>query len=125
MRIYYAHCQSLYGTPQEKRDIHMLMQMGFSVISPSAPEHANRARRLKEHHGSEAVMEYFTLLVKQDADALAFRALPDGSIGAGVAKEIVTAVRFDKPVFELPSCIKRRTLSVEQTREYLHEVGQR
>ena len=43
-------------------------------------------------------------------------------IGAGVFKEIQSV---DVPVIELPSSISRRGLTVEQTREYLREVGQR
>ena len=73
---------------------------------------------------AEHVMEYFAELVRS-CGAVAFRVLPDGSIPAGVAKEIAVANEVGKPVIELPSGISRRVITVEQTREYLAEVGQR
>jgi hypothetical protein len=59
------------------------------------------------------------------ANALVFRAFPDGSIGAGVAKEIAWAQEAGLPVLEIPRQIGRRTLTTEQTREMLAELGQR
>lgn len=70
------------------------------------------------------VMKYFKPLA-QGCDVLAFRALPDGRIPAGVAKEIEWAAEIGIPIIELPSSLKGRQLSVELTREYLREVGTR
>jgi hypothetical protein len=56
---------------------------------------------------------------------LAFRALPDGTIPSGVAQEIKWAGEAGIPVIELPSAVNRRTLTLDQTREYLKEIGQR
>lgn len=69
-------------------------------------------------------MEVFREAVSA-CDVLAFRAFPDGSIPAGVAKEIKWAKEMGKPVFELPSCIERRVLSVDATREVIVESGKR
>lgn len=125
MKVYYAHCQALYGTKQEMRDLDTLFALGFEVVNPSSPEHVQMAKNMKcAGIPSEKVMGYFESLV-DGCDAVAFRALPDGAVPAGVAKEIARAVDKGKPVFELPSCVVRRTLTVEQTREYLAEVGQR
>lgn len=114
--VYYAHVMALYDTPQEKRDVQLLQRLGFDVLNPNRPAHAAGAKR--------EGMEYFKGLVLK-CDVLAFRALPDGSISSGVAMEIKWAQEADMPVFELPGSVSRRCLTVEQTREYLTEVGQR
>jgi len=67
-------------------------------------------------------MEFFLREVRK-CDALAFRALSSGKIPAGVYKEIMTALEEQIPVIELPSALSQRGLSVEQTREYLREIG--
>jgi hypothetical protein len=56
-----------------------------------------------------------------NCDLIAFRALPDGSITCGVAKEI----KMGPPVIELPSGVTRRTLTMQQTLETLAELGER
>ena len=115
LTCYYAHPMSLYGTRQERRDIAVLESLGFDVINPNTPEHAA---------ASKGIMEYYCQLAVT-CDVCAFRALPDGSIGAGVAKEIDDCMESEIPVIELPSCINRRTLTIQQTVDYLHECGQR
>ena len=124
MRIYYAHCQAIYGSPQEVRDLETLKALGFEVLNPNSPEHIAMATTMKADGRAERVMDYFSSLVFQ-CDALAFRALPDGAIPAGIAKEIETAKKLKRPMVELPSCIIRRVMTVDATREYLAEVGQR
>jgi hypothetical protein len=119
-KVYYAHCQANYGTPQEQRDLFLLRALGFDVLNPNSPE----VQSLLMHASKDNKMAVFQPLV-ESCDWLAFRALPDGSISAGVAKEIAWAQEAGKCVLELPSAILRRTLTVEQTRQYLSEVGQR
>lgn len=115
-RVYYAHCTAIYNTPQEARDISTLQMLGFAIDNPNCSECAEGYANIS--------MEFFRSIVA-NADALAFRALPDGSIPAGVATEIQMAIDLGKPVFELPSCVLRRSLSVDVTRQYLKEVGSR
>lgn len=112
MKVYYAHSMSIYNTPQEQRDIDLLESIGFEVVNPNKEIH-NQGYK-------DQGMQYFVELVNE-CDIIAFRAHPDGSIPAGVAKEIDTG----KPVIELPSMVSMRVLSVDQTRQYLKEVGQR
>ena len=107
---YYAHCQTIYGSEQEKRDIETIRSLGMQVTDPST-------------NGSTDMQTYIDLV--RLCDMLAFRANPDGSIPAGVMTEIETALLYNKPVFELPSGMSRRALTLEQTREYLRESGQR
>jgi hypothetical protein len=118
MIIYYAHCKSIYGTPQEKRDIELLERLGFEVINPNLPEHDKACEKCNDK------MFYFTGLVKL-ADALAFRALPSGEIPSGVGKEIDAARSKDIPIIELPNFSLRNVMSVFRTKMYLKECGER
>ncbi len=116
MKIYYAHCMSLYGSDQETRDLLMFEALGWEVENLNSPEHGKK-------YGKYG-MPYFTDLAR-GCDALVFRANPDGSVPAGIATEVRDAITNQIPVFELPCGLLRRTLTVEQTREYLKEVGYR
>ena len=120
MKIYYAHCMALYNTPQEGRDLSTLYQLGFEVLNPNREEHQ---AGYKNYIG-DTPMSYFTGLVLS-CKALAFRALPDGSIPSSVDMEIKAAQKALMPVIELPSSCLRRALSYPETKEYLHEIGQR
>jgi len=111
----------LYGKPQEKRDIELLEAMGYDVLNPNTPE--IKAACLAEKKRGGTGMHYFKGLV-QSCDVVAFRAYPDGKIGAGVYTEI-TEYAKGKIVFELPWGIERRGLSVEDTRAMLRELGER
>ncbi|MDB5036532.1 MAG: hypothetical protein JWQ35_60 [Bacteriovoracaceae bacterium] len=113
---YYAHPISIYGSAQEKRDVALIESLGFEVLNPNAQEHD---RGYKEQGG----MAYFEKLIRDKTHLLFFRAFADGTIPAGVAKEI-EVMNFG-PVIELPTGIKRRTLSVDVTREVLKESGAR
>ncbi len=116
MLVYYAHPISLYNTKQEVRDIELLEKLNFQVVNPNS---ANAEESYKVQG-----MEYFKDVIK-GCQALAFRSFSDGSIPAGIAKEIAYAKEFGLPIFELPSGICRRSLSVEATRETLQELGTR
>lgn len=115
---YYARPISVDGTKQEERDRALIYAMGF-VPSPSPEEKII----ILEKYKTEG-MEAFKPAV-QSSNALFFRAFPDGSIGAGVAKEIAWAQAAGIPVVEIPRQIERRTLSVDDTRAMLAELGQR
>ena len=136
MKIYYAHCVALYNTKQETRDIATLQALGFEVENPNDPlveeackwiredtERFNRASTRQLDPGEE-VMKYFRQFATT-CDAIAFRALPDGSIPAGVAKEIEYFREVGKPVIELPTALSTRVMTVDGTREYLKECGYR
>jgi hypothetical protein len=107
---YYAHCMTIYGSEQEKRDIALISSLGMQVLDPST-------------NGSTEMQVYINLV--RSCDMLAFRANPDGAISSGVMQEIETALLYDIPVFELPGNLLRRGLTFEQTAEYLRESGQR
>lgn len=115
-KIFYAHTKALYNTPQEDRDIGILQSLGFDVLNPNSEYH--------EEQYEIKGMAYSGELINQCV-AIAFRSLPDGSIPAGVATEIEMANRQGKAVIELPSYFFRNILSVEETRQYLKETGER
>lgn len=125
LRVYYAHCMALYDSAQEKRDLALLVDLGFRVLNPSATEHQVGVLNAKDASPNDpsASMLYFKPLVEK-CDVLAFRALPgDLAIPAGVYLEITWAQKKGLPVIELPSSIQRRGISREETREYIREVG--
>lgn len=121
LKIYYAHCMAIYNTPQEKRDVELLQKLGFEVVNPNEKIHQDAVAELAASGAQEKKMEYFFNLVAT-CDALAFRSLPDGKIPCGVWGELTS---LNIPVIELPSGISRRGLTLNQTREYLKEIGQR
>lgn len=116
LKVYYAHCINLYNTSQEARDVGDLFYLGFEVVNPNMPEHQDGYKKYGMPY-----FEKFSII----CSAVAFRALPDGSIPAGVAAEIQWFRDKSKPIFELPSSILRRVITREQTREYLVEIGHR
>jgi hypothetical protein len=126
--VYYAHCLALYDTEQENRDMELLSNLfNWNVYNPNDPtkEPVNKFLSLKPRYGyDEAFDSVWGDLVKRSS-LLAFRALPDGSIPKGVAREIEIAVANNIPVIELPNGLIRRSLNVEETREYLRDVGHR
>jgi len=142
--IYYAHCTALYGTPQEARDVELIGAV-FSgtfqdcrVVNPGADHQIKKQcdaieAEVKKHNrkatlkrdASQEKMDRVFKIAAQTCHVLVFRALPDGMIPAGVAKEIAWAEEAGIPVMELPSSTLRRVLTLPQTRQYLKEIGQR
>jgi hypothetical protein len=115
-RAYYARPLSLYGTPQEGRDKSLLATLGFEAVEINKPE----LQKAYEVTGMDVFKDSVL-----GASALFFRSFIDGTIPAGIAKEIAWARLAGIPVLELPSRIERRTLSVDETRITLAELGQR
>lgn len=113
MVIYYAHCKAIYDTPQEQQDVELLERLGLQVVNPNDDKH--------KPNWAEKGMEYAHFIVGS-CEALAFRALPDGSIPAGVGYEIDIARKLNFPIIEIPSTAQRRILNIEETRDYIREV---
>ena len=116
MKVYYARPISLYNTAQDQRDIDLLSSLGFEMINPNK-------EALQERYKTEGMDVFLQALA--DCEALAFRSFPDGSISAGVHKEILKAQELGMPVIELPTITGKRILSVDDTREYLKLSGHR
>lgn len=117
MKIYYAHCIAIYNTPQEQRDLNLI-----KLLFPAAKIYNPNNDKAQEG-AKEDGMDFFKPIV-QMSDLLVFRALPDGKIPAGVCKEIEWAKEVQIPVIELPGFVGRQ-MSVDDTRQYLRELGTR
>ena len=114
---YYARSKGIYHTPQEERDIYTIRDMGFEPVGI----HKATIQKAAMEQGMEAFRD-----LVQRADALFFRRMPDGAIGAGVATEMEWAISAGLPVVELlDNCWQESVATVEQTRARLREVGQR
>lgn len=120
MKAYYAHCMALYNTPQEKRDIQLLQELGFEVVNPGSAEIAAAVKDLP----SGEAMAYFERFA-DECDVIVFRGLPGGAIPAGVAKELQWFADRGKGAIELPTFALRTRLDRDATRLYLREVGNR
>ena len=124
-RVYYAHCMAIYNTPQEERDVKTLERLGFEVVNPNIPETQEGIKAfIKANPGLTNYMTFFYNMI-DGCDCLAFRANYDGKIAAGTGGEAEYALGTGKPVFELPSMVASRIMSVDDTRQYLKEIGQR
>lgn len=119
MKIYFAHPINTFGTIVEQYVEQMIMSLypESDIINPALDEHQEGYRQ----HG----MEYFEPIVKA-CHRVVVLPFPDGSIGAGMAKEIQWAldsnirciyIKFD--IEEIFSLIGYDVMSVEQTRSKL------
>lgn len=132
MIVYYAHSVHLYGTEQEQRDMRTLKQLGFEVVNPSIMAIQVRLDMAKEKYNDAKgevdfakCMEEVFYPILDECDALAYRAHIDGKISTGVGTELKYMISRGKPIFELPTIINSKFLSVEDTAEYLKYLGKR
>lgn len=98
-KVYYSHAKNTNNTAQEKQDIETLQALGFVVDNP----YHSKYQEFWETEGFE-----FSKVLIESNDVFAFRALSDGRISAGVAKEVAIAESIGKPVIELPYSLSER-----------------
>lgn len=102
MIIYYAHPMSWYGTPEEIADVNAILAQHPDpkdrVENPSGKGWLEKVLRWRR---SGDPMRPFRDYVQHTANAVAFRRFLDGKIGAGVATEVLEAMKWGKPVWEL------------------------
>lgn len=94
MNIYFAHPITDYGTERQASAIAAIEEYlgdAWQVENPDQPHH--------QVGYSEEGMLYFERLAAS-CDAIAFMRFPDGSIGAGVGKEIDAAQGSGRAVYE-------------------------
>lgn len=119
MKIYFAHPVTDYGGPRQAAAIVMLERSGYVVENPDQPNHQAGYKL--------GGMDYFMRIV-EGCDALAYLRFPDGSIGAGVGKEILAAQLAGIPVYDIgygeltPDDDPAPVLSVDETRALLAEL---
>lgn len=125
MKIYYAHCLQIYGTPQEERDVSLLELLGFEVYNPNNEDIQQLVQRWKGMDPDYDVMRKIFLPLVETCDALAYRGVPDGRLPGGVWMEATHADKLNIPIIELPYGLAWRGMTTDQSREYLRETGQR
>lgn len=121
MRIYLAHPVSDYGSQRQVDAIRLLTSQCWQVENPDQPHHAKAYQ--------ERGMQHFVEVV-EDCDGVAFLRFPDGSIGAGVGKEIETALRRGLMVWDISNgklknngtMMPYPVLTVEETRTVLARI---
>lgn len=97
-KVYYAHPMSWYGTKAETEDLEVLSAQFDEVLNPNQPSFDRQVKELYRQGQGHRVMEPFMKAVRS-CDALAFRPFYGGKIGAGVAREALEALLWDKPVY--------------------------
>lgn len=100
--IYYAHPMSWYDTGYETHDLTALGEhfgSDATIINPNSPFFREKVDEAKWHKRS--TMQPFIDFIAQEKPAVAFRRFYDGRIGAGVAKEVLEALAWGQPVYEL------------------------
>ena len=115
MRIYLAHPITDYGTRRQASAIALISARGWQVENPDQAHHQRAYEKRGMLHFEEVV---------EDCDGLAFLRFPDGSIGAGVAKEIAVALRRGLTVWDasngelasIGSMMPTPILTVDETR---------
>lgn len=130
MTVYYAHFMGIYNTPQEKRDIETLENLGLQVLNPNTPEiqkEVDRYKRIFAHDANSYDLMFNAVFLDKvrNCQVFAFRGLPDGRIPKGVHRELVEAQNNNKIIIELPCGTIARGMDGEATREYLRDIGQR
>lgn len=113
---YYARPISLYNSPQDLRDIETIKQLGFEILNPNKEE-------LQKRHATEGMDVFYEAV--SECDVVFFRSFPDLKISAGVQGEINKAIELNRIVIELPTLTEQRSLSVQDTRNYLKYLGHR
>lgn len=113
MKCYFARPYHLYRTAQDQRDIKLLELLGYEVVSPEF---------IEQNDYTERGMIVFDEMIAK-CDCLAFRSVPDLRITAGVAYEIESALKLWLPVFELPTILESRKMSLTDTKDYLKLIG--
>lgn len=111
-KAYFARPITQFGTTKDESDMAEIDAAGFTVLEITD----DKTQRRYKLHGMKAFYSRIEI-----CDVLFFTAFPDGKIGAGVAKEIDHANTCGLPVFELPTQLYERQLSVEETRERVHK----
>lgn len=122
MQVYYSHPKTYKGSKEEAEDIKKLELEGYTVENPYNPKFADLWQTEGIAFGKSLV---------DMCDAVAFRPLSNGKIGAGVGKELGWAIELNKPIIEMPSAnfvtdeesLAERVLSIDDTVEFFNTVG--
>lgn len=129
MKIYYAHPQSWYNTDREKADLQCIADstpMGTEIVNPNSDHFRDMVDGIKGANGGTlatgdfSIMKLFVEAVAA-CDCVAYRTFDDGSIGAGVGHELLTAAVHGKQIFRLMNRYRPQPAVVMQ--EERHGLG--
>jgi hypothetical protein len=107
-KLYFAHPMSSYGSVDETKIVDTLQKQGFDVLNPGDAEHCGKSKTIfndavretgNKNAAASIVMDYF-MSVAAACDACVFLTFPDGSISAGVGKEVKRFLAEGKTVLE-------------------------
>jgi hypothetical protein len=131
MLVYYAHPMSWYDTESERRDLAVLSAHyeGATIINPNSEHFRLLVEQAKQ--SNKTSMAPFIDFIARERPLVAYRRFLDGTIGAGVAKEVMEGLAQGGGAVELVNkggqtwidefgvsrTIFHDILSIEQTRE--------
>ncbi|TGQ19267.1 hypothetical protein [Mesorhizobium sp. M00.F.Ca.ET.217.01.1.1] len=121
MRMYLAHPVTDYGTKRQADAVSLIHANGWAVENPNQPHHEAAYKQYGMAHFAEVV---------EGCDGLAFLRFPSGAIGAGVAREVETALRCCLPVWDVSggklvgigTMMPFPVLTVDETRALIAEI---
>lgn len=100
MTVYFAHAISDYDTDRERAAESALRAQFGVVVNPNQQAHRNGYAVYMESVHSYDPMGFWTNLVRH-CDVLAYMPTKDFHIGPGVAREVLEAIVWGKPVFQI------------------------
>jgi len=128
---YFAHPITTYGSKAEEEILRRSSVLFKEVINPNTEEH-------RQNYDKQG-MSYFMQKVVPKTKAIVFLAMPNGTIGAGVAKELQYYMKHDYDIIEaVPvyggkygytfrydtdnDSLRKRFLGVNETRKYIKNI---
>lgn len=132
---YYAHPMSWYDTAEEDHDRSYITGLGFDLYDPNSDRVKQNLDFWLKGHRRAQIMDFFAGIVQWDVDLVFYRPFRDGTVGSGVAREVLEAFVHQKPVYELDfvnsaepgayaksrSTIPNRILSLGETRQRIYD----
>jgi hypothetical protein len=131
VQVYFAHAMSDYGNARERIALRAIAKHfpGAIIINPSRSGHAKAVQVMRTIRAN--VMDYFCALVRE-SDAVVYMETWDFKIGPGVAKEVLEAHVFQKPIHKVcpftrtvgPAKVASNILTIAEMRERLADQSE-
>jgi hypothetical protein len=135
-KVYFAHCMADYGNGRERKAIRIIRKHlpKWQIVNPNTKRIAAQFERERDPNDP---MRFWRRQVRE-CDALVYLANLDGTVGAGVAVEILEALVWGKPVWRIEVTssgmwghffdhtsvrMPSRVLSIEQTRDLIAKAA--
>jgi hypothetical protein len=102
MKVYYAHAESLFGSPTESRDLETLGKFGFNVVDPSWPDIQQKVSFMRSDGTPEDEIQKFLNRYIDECEALVFRAADGSTLPDDVSQAVNYAAGTGKPILQIP-----------------------